>query len=85
MLLLASVPWMIILIYYTFEAVGIVLPHAIDITWAIINTLIGLYFAIRLEEPFESMSLSGSVKAMIVLAFLIALITYVRALHNSGR
>ncbi len=77
MLILASVPWMMIMIYYTVEALGIVLPHAIDITWGIINTLIGFYFAIRLEEPFEGMPLNGSVKTMIVLAFVTALITYV--------
>ena len=77
MLILATVPWMMIVIYYAVEAVGIVLPHAVDITWAILVTVIGLYFCIRLEEPFENMPLRGSVKAMIVLAFATALITYV--------
>ena len=77
MLILASVPWMMIIIYYAVEAMGIQLPHAVDIAWGIITTLIGLYFSIRLEEPFENMPLSGSVKAMIILAFITALITYV--------
>ena len=56
---------------------GITLPHTVDIIWAIITTLIGLYFCIRQEEPFEEMPLSGSLKGMIILAFLTALITYV--------
>ena len=77
MLILASVPWMMIIIYYAVEALGIAPSHTIEVIWGIVTTLIGFYFAIRLEEPFESMSLNGSVKAMIVLAFLTALITYV--------
>jgi len=77
MLILASVPWMMIIVYYAVEALGITLPHVMAIIWGIITTLIGLYFSIRLEEPFENMPLSGSVKGMIILAFLTALITYV--------
>ena len=77
MLILAAVPWMMIIIYYAVEALGIILPHAVDITWAILVTVFGLYFSIRLEEPFENMPLRGSAKAMIVLAFATALITYV--------
>ena len=77
MLTLAAVPWMMIIIYYMFEALGIFFPRAIDLTWAILNTLLGIYFCIRLEEPFDNMPLRGAAKGMIVLAFVAAFITYV--------
>jgi hypothetical protein len=77
MLILAAVPWMMIAIYYAVEAVGIVLPHAIDLTWAILMTLFGLYFSIRLEEPLDGMELRPALKSLIVIAFLGALLTYV--------
>lgn len=77
MLILAAVPWMMIAIYYAVEAVGIILPHAIDLTWAILTTLFGLYFSIRLEEPLDGMELRPALKGLIVVAFLGALLTYV--------
>ena len=77
MLILAAVPWMMIIMYYAVEALGIILPHYVDLTWALIVTAFGLYFCIRLEEPFDSMPLRPATKAMIVFAFVSALITYV--------
>lgn len=77
MLILAAVPWMMIIVYYAVEAVGITLPHAVDLTWGILMTLFGLYFSIRLEEPLEGMELRPALKSTIVIAFLAALITYV--------
>jgi len=77
MLILAAVPWMMISIYYAVEAAGIILPHAIDLTWAILTTLLGLYFSIRLEEPLDGMELRPALKSVIVIAFLGALITYI--------
>ena len=77
MLILAAVPWMMIAIYYAVEAAGIILPHTIDLTWAILTTLFGLYFSIRLEEPLDGMELRPALKSVIVIAFLGALITYV--------
>jgi hypothetical protein len=77
MLILAAVPWMMICMYYAVEAMGIILPHYIDLTWALVVTAFGLYFCIRLEEPFDNMTLRSATKAMIVFAFVAALITYV--------
>lgn len=77
MLILAAVPWMMIVVYYSIEAMGIVLPRAIDITWAVLMTAFGLYLAIRLEEPLEGMELRPALKSTIFIAFLAALITYV--------
>jgi hypothetical protein len=66
-----------IVVYYSLEALGIVLPRAIDLTCAILITGFGLYFSIRLEEPLEGMELRPALKSTILIAFLAALITYV--------
>ncbi len=77
MLILAAVPWMMIAIYYAVEAVGIILPHTVDLIWAILMTLFGLYLSIRLEEPLDRMELRPALKGLIAIAFLGALLTYV--------
>jgi hypothetical protein len=77
MLILAAVPWMMIVTYYAVEAVGIILPRAIDLTWAVMMTAFGLYFSIRLEEPLDGMELRPALKSVVVIAFLAAFITYV--------
>jgi hypothetical protein len=77
MLILAAVPWMMIATYYAVEAVGITLPHAADITWAVMSTAFGLYLSIRLEEPLEGLELRPALKSLIVVVFLTAFITYV--------
>lgn len=77
MLILSAVPWMMIVVYYAVQALGIQLPRAADLMWALIVTAFGLYFSIRLEDPLDGMQLRPSLKAMIVLAFASAFITYV--------
>lgn len=77
MLILSTVPWMMIAIYYSLEAAGIPLPGRTELIWGMIGTAIGIYFSIRLEEPFEAMPLRPSTKGMILLAFFAALITYI--------
>jgi hypothetical protein len=59
------------------QATGIQLPRTVDLAWALIVTAFGLYFSIRLEEPLDVMQLRPSLKAMIVLAFVAAFITYI--------
>ena len=77
MLILSAVPWMMIAMYYVLEAVGIPLPGWTELVWGILLTLVGIYFAIRLEEPFDNLPMRNAVKAMIVLAFIGSLITYI--------
>jgi hypothetical protein len=76
MLILAAVPWMMIVVYYTLEAIGIQLPRTMDLVWALIATGFGLYFSFQLERPLDMMQLSSSLKVIIVLAFAAAFITY---------
>ena len=77
MLILAAVPWMMIIVYYAVEAVGVILPHALDLSWALLATAFGLYFSIRLEEPLDNMELRPALRHVILIAFLAAWITYI--------
>ena len=77
MLLLASMPWMMIAMFYAPQAIGFAVEGTAELIWGIVMTGVGLYFCIRMEEPFESMPLRNAAKAMIALAFLAAVITYV--------
>jgi hypothetical protein len=77
MLLLASMPWMMIAMFYAPQAIGFAVEGTAELVWGIVMTGVGLYFCIRMEEPFETMPLRNAAKAMIALAFLAAVITYV--------
>jgi hypothetical protein len=77
MLLLASMPWMMITMFYAPQAIGFTVEGTAELVWGIVMTGVGLYFCIRMEEPFETMPLRNAAKAMIALAFLAAVITYV--------
>ena len=77
MLILSSAPWMIIAMYFSLEAIGVPLPGRTELVWGIIMTLIGIYLCIRLEAPFEGMQLGNAARAMIILAFVGTVLTYV--------
>ena len=77
MLILSAVPWMMIVVYYTVQAIGIHLPGSVDLVWALIVTAFGLYFCIRLEDSLDVMQLRPALKATIIVAFVAAFITYV--------
>jgi len=76
MLILSTAPWMMIAMYFSLEAIGIPLPGRTELVWGIIMTLVGIYLCIRLEEPFQAMPLRKAVKAMIILAFVGNVVTY---------
>jgi len=76
MLILASAPWMMIIVYYTVEAVGVILPRSIDLPWALVVTAFGLYFCLQLEGPLGETEFHPGAKWAIRAAFLAALITY---------
>ena len=77
MLILSAAPWMMIAMYFSLEAVGIPLPGRTELVWGILMTLVGIYFCIRLEAPFEAMPLGNAAKSMIVLAFVGTILTYI--------
>jgi len=77
MLILSSVPWMMIAMYFSLEAIGIPLPGRTELIWGIFMTLVGVYFCIRLEAPFEGMPQDNAAKALIILAFVGTVLAYI--------
>jgi len=76
MLVASSFPWMSIAIWFIPVALGFELGRY-ELYYSLAQTVLGLYFAIRLEEGLENVEFRPALKAMIWLAFLAALITYI--------
>ena len=76
LLILVSVPWMMITAFYAFDALGIIFEEPFVLIFSILVSWLGVYTAIRLEEPLESIRYRGAVKALLILFFVCALITY---------
>jgi len=76
MLVASSFPWMSIAIWFIPVALGFELGN-FEIYYSLAQTVLGLYFAIRLDEGLEKTEFNPALKAMIWLAFLAALITYI--------
>lgn len=75
-LIASSFPWMSIAFWFIPNALGYELG-SFELAYSMVMTLLGLYFAFRLEELFEGVQFRPSLAAMIWLAFAGALITYV--------
>ena len=76
MLVASSFPWMSIAIWFIPIALGFKLG-SFEIYYSLAQTMLGLYFAIRLDEGLENVEFRPALKWMIWLAFLAALITYI--------
>jgi hypothetical protein len=76
LLILVSVPWMTMSIWYVLEALGIHLEGMVELIYSILISFVGVYIAVRLEEPLEATHYRLAVKVLLWLAFLAALITY---------
>jgi hypothetical protein len=76
MLIASSFPWMSIAIWFTPIALGFELGRA-ELICSFVLTVLGLYFAFRLEEGLERVEFRPALKAMIWLAFIGAVITYI--------
>lgn len=76
MLIAASFPWMSIAVWFIPFALGFELGSG-ELIYSLFMTAFGLYFAIRMEEGLETVKFRTSLKALIWVAFLAALITYV--------
>jgi len=76
MLIASSFPWMSIAIWFIPIALGFELGNY-DLTYSLALTVLGLYFAFRLDDGLERVEFRPALKAMIWLAFLAAFITYI--------
>ena len=76
LLILSSAPWLMISTWYVPDALGIVMEGAIELIYSILFSFVGVYLAIRMEEPLEATHYRLALKLLLWAAFLAALITY---------
>ena len=76
MLIASAFPWMSIAIWFIPVALGFDLGRY-ELAYSLVLTLLGLYFAFRLDEGLESVEFRPALKALIILAFAAAFITYI--------
>jgi hypothetical protein len=71
-------PWATITMWFTAESLGFKLPIIPwELIYANIFTVLGIYLALRLEETFEAVGFRPALKAMIVILFVTAVLSYV--------
>jgi hypothetical protein len=75
MLVASAFPWMSIAIWFIPNALGFDLG-SYELTYSLILTTLGLYFALRLDEGLEGVKFRPALNALIWLSFAAALITY---------
>jgi len=76
LLILVTVPWLTMSIWYVPEALGIHMEGSVELIYSILISWVGVYIAIRMEEPLEATHYRLAVQVLIWIAFLAALITY---------
>ena len=76
MLIASAFPWMSIAIWFIPVALGVRLGRY-ELAYSLVLTLLGLYFAFRLDDGLESVEFRPALQALIVLAFVAAFITYI--------
>lgn len=77
-LVAVAYPWLAITLWFSAEALGIAMPNeTVEIIFANIATGLGIYLALRLEEALDGVAFRSSTKAMIVVLFMCALLSYV--------
>ncbi len=63
-------------IWYVPEALGIHMEGPVELIYSILISWVGVYIAIRMEEPLEATQYRLALKVLIWIMFLAALITY---------
>ena len=76
LLILVTAPWLTMSIWYVPEALGIHMEGPVELVYSILISWVGVYIAIRMEEPLEATRYRLAFKVLIWIAFLAALITY---------
>jgi hypothetical protein len=76
LLILVTAPWLNMSIWYVPEALGIHMPGTVELIYSILISWVGVYIAIRMEEPLEATQYRPALRVLLWIAFLAALITY---------
>ena len=78
MLIAVVFPWMTISLWFTTQALGFEITNIpLEITYANIITLIGIYFSVRADEALENIEYRPSLRNLIIVFFATALLGYV--------
>jgi hypothetical protein len=76
-LIAVAYPWLTITMWFSAEAIGIKLPVIPwELIYANIFTLLGIYLALRMEELINGVKFRPAMKAMVILVFLTAILSY---------
>lgn len=78
LLIAVAYPWLTITFWFAAEALGLY-PTALlpELVYANVVTIVGLYLAMRLEESLDGVVFRPSLRALIVLLFACAVLSYV--------
>jgi hypothetical protein len=76
-LIAVAYPWLTITMWFSAEALGIGMPNlAVELIYANIVTVAGIYLALRLEEALDGVEFRSATKAMIAVVFACAVVSY---------
>ncbi len=76
-LIAVAYPWLTITLWFVAEALGLRMPNlAVELVYANVATFAGIYLALRMEELFEGVEMRPAMKALVVLVFVCALVSY---------
>jgi hypothetical protein len=76
MLILVAVPWMMITVFYIPDALGVIFEEPFVLIFSILISWLGVYTAIRLEEPLEAILYRPAVKVLLILFFISIIILF---------
>ena len=77
-LIAVAYPWLTITIWFAAEALGVAIASiVVELIYANVVTVIGIYLAVRMEEIFSETEFRPSMKALISIVFVAALVSYV--------
>ena len=76
LLILIAAPCVMISIFYVPDALNIPLEGPIELIFSILTSWVGVYLAIVMEEPLESITYGRAFKILIWISFITAVIIY---------
>jgi hypothetical protein len=76
-LIAVAFPWLTITMWFAAESLGVAMPNlTVELVYASVVTALGIYLALRMEEALDGLTYRPSTKAMIVLVFACAVLSY---------
>lgn len=83
-LIAVAYPWLTITIWFAAEALGFSMENlTLELVYANVVTIVGIYLALRLEELLDGVEFRTALKALTVLVFVCALLSYASFSFNA--